>query len=108
MADTNAIDKASLSAREDKFKEIFSAVQEELTSASLEIEANNVSITINSNNPDPTKISIEVTDNSYRVIYWDGYAVNEYYDYQNFNKALKKFKKFSDKALTNIIKFGIK
>ena len=108
MADTNAIDKANLSAREDKFKEIFSAIQKELTSASLEIEANNVSITINSNNPDPTKISIEVTDHVYRVIYWDGYAVNEYYDYQNFNKALKKFKKFSDKALTNIKKFGIK
>ena len=108
MADTNAIDKANLSAREDKFKEIFSAVHKELTSASLEIEANNVSITINSNNPDPTKISIEATDHVYRVIYWDGYAVNEYYDYQNFNKALKKFKKFSDKVLTNIKKFGIK
>ena len=61
-----------------------------------------------SNNPDPTKISIEITDRVYRVIYWDGYAVNEYYDYQNFNKALKKFRKFSDKALTNIKKFGIK
>ena len=108
MADTNATDKANLSAREDKFKEIFFVIHEELTSASLEIEANNVSITINSNNPDPTKVSIEVTDNVYRVIYWDGYAVNEYYDYQNFNKALKKFKKFSDKALTNIKKFGIK
>ena len=108
MADTNATDKANLSAREDKFKEIFSIIHEELTSASLEIEANIVSITINSNNPDPTKISIEVTDHVYRVIYWDGYAVNEFYDYQNFNKALKKFKKFSDKALTNIKKFGIK
>ena len=108
MADTNATDKANLSAREDKFKEIFFVIHEELTSASLEIEANNVSITINSNNPDPTKVSIEVTDNVYRVIYWDGYAVNEYYDYQNFNKALKKFKKFSDKALTNIKKFGVK
>jgi hypothetical protein len=108
LADTNATDKANLSASEDKFKEIFFTIHKELTSASLEIEANNVSITINSNNPDPTKISIEVTDNSYRVIYWDGYAVNEYYDYQNFNKALKKFKKFSDKALTNIKKFGIK
>ena len=108
MADTNATDKANLSAREDKFKEIFFIIHKELTSASLEIEANNVSITINSNNPDPTKISIEVTDKVYRVIYWDGYAVNEYYDYQNFNKALKKFRKFSDKALTNIKKFGIK
>ena len=108
MVDTNATDKANLSAREDKFKEIFFIIHKELTSASLEIEANNVSITINSNNPDPTKISIEVTDHVYRVIYWDGYAVNEYYDYQNFNKALKKFKKFSDKALTNIKKFGIK
>ena len=108
MADTNATDKVNLSAREDKFKEIFSVINEELTSASLEIEANNVSITINSNNPDPTKISIEATDHVYRVIYWDGYAVNEYYDYQNFNKALKKFRKFSDKALTNIKKFGIK
>ena len=108
MADTNAIDKANLSAREDKFKEIFFIIHKELTSASLEIEANNVSITINSNNPDPTKISIEVNDHVYRVIYWDGYAVNEYYDYQNFNKALKKFKKFSDKARTNIKKFGIK
>ena len=108
MVDTNATDKANLLASEDKFKEIFSIIHEELTSASLEIEANNVSITINSNNPDPTKISIEITDQVYRVIYWDGYAVNEYYDYQNFNKALKKFRKFSDKALTNIQKFGIK
>ena len=108
MADTNAIDKANLSAKEDKFKEIFFTIKEELTSASLEIEADNVSITINSNNPDPTKISIEVTDHVYRVIYWDGYAINEYYDYQNFNKALKKFRKFSEKALINIKKFGIK
>jgi len=108
LVDTNATDKANLSAREDKFKEIFSDVHKELTSASLEIEANIVSITINSNNPDPTKISIEITDHVYRVIYWDGYAINEYYDYQNFNKAFKKFKKFSEKALTNIKKFGIK
>ena len=108
MADTNAIDKANLSAKEDKFKEIYSTIKEELTSASLEIEADNISITINSNNPDPTKISIEVTDHFYRVIYWDGYAVNEYYDYQNFNKALNKFRKFSEKALINIKKFGIK
>ena len=51
---------------------------------------------------------IEVFNKFYRVTYWDGYAVNEYYDYKNFNKAFKKFGKFSLKALGNIKKFGIK
>ena len=67
-----------------------------------------ISIKINSDNPDPIEISIQSIDNQYRVTYWDGYAVNEFYDYANLNKALKKFNKFTLKAFDNIQKFGIK
>ena len=66
------------------------------------------SIKINSNNPDPIEISIQSIENQYRVIYWDGYAVNEFYDYANLKKALKKFNKFTLKAFNNIQKFGVK
>ena len=102
------IDKESLLAKEDRINLIYETLSNKLQNTSISKNSDEISIRINSNNPDPTKISIEVTDHVYRVIYWDGYAVNEYYDYQNFNKALKKFKKFSDKVLTNIKKFGIK
>ena len=67
-----------------------------------------ISIKINSNNPDPIEISIQSIENQYRVTYWDGYAVNEFYDYSNLNKALKKFNKFTLKAFDNIQKFGVK
>ena len=102
------IDKESLLAKEDRVDLIYETLSNKLQNTSISKSSNEISIKINSNNPDPIEISIQSIDNQYRVTYWDGYAVNEFYDYTNLNKALKKFKKFSDKALTNIKKFGIK
>jgi hypothetical protein len=102
------IDKESLLAREDNFKDIHFDISKVINDTSLFMEENLIRITFNSDNPDPIEVSVEKYTNFYRVSYWDGYAVNEFYDYQLLNKALKKFSKFSYKALDNINKFGLK
>tara|TARA_X000000368_G_scaffold144252_1_gene113703 strand:+ start:1289 stop:1582 length:294 start_codon:yes stop_codon:yes gene_type:complete len=97
-----------LLANEDRFNSIYENLKNKLQNSSISINLDEIIITINSDNPDPIEISIKDNKETYRVSYWDGYAVNEFYDYSNLNKAIKKFNKFSQKALSNIEKFGIK
>tara|TARA_B100001093_G_scaffold67556_1_gene57636 strand:+ start:884 stop:1177 length:294 start_codon:yes stop_codon:yes gene_type:complete len=97
-----------LLANEDRFNSIYENLKNKLQNSSISINLDEIIITINSDNPDPIEISIKDNKETYRVTYWDGYAVNEFYDYSNLNKAIKKFNKFSQKALSNIEKFGIK
>ena len=101
-------DKENLLANEDRFNSIYENLKNKLQNSSISINLDEIIITINSDNPDPIEISIKDNKETYRVTYWDGYAVNEFYDYSNLNKAIKKFNKFSQKALDNIEKFGIK
>ena len=101
-------DKENLLANEDRFISIYENLKNKLQNSSISINLDEIIITINSDNPDPIEISIKDNKETYRVTYWDGYAVNEFYDYSNLNKAIKKFNKFSQKALSNIEKFGIK
>ena len=101
-------DKENLLANEDRFNSIYENLKNKLQNTSISINLDEIIITINSDNPDPIEISIKDNKETYRVTYWDGYAVNEFYDYSNLNKAIKKFNKFSQKALSNIEKFGIK
>ncbi len=101
-------DKENLLANEDRFNSIYENLKNKLQNSSISINLDEIIITINSDNPDPIEISIKDNKETYRVSYWDGYAVNEFYDYSNLNKAIKKFNKFSQKALSNIEKFGIK
>ena len=101
-------DKENLLANEDRFNSIYENLKYKLQNTSISINLDEIIITINSDNPDPIEISIKDNKETYRVTYWDGYAVNEFYDYSNLNKAIKKFNKFSQKALSNIEKFGIK
>ncbi len=102
------IDKENLLAKEDRVDLIYETLVKKLQNTSISKNSDEISIRINSNNPDPIEISIQSIENQYRVTYWDGYAVNEFYDYSNLNKALKKFNKFTLKALDNIQKFGVK
>ena len=101
-------DRENLLAKEDRIDLIYESLNNKLPNTSISKNSDEVSIKINSNNPDPIEISIQSIENQYRVTYWDGYAVNEFYDYANLNKALKKFIKFTLKAFNNIQKFGIK
>ena len=101
-------DKENLLANEDRFNSIYENLKNKLQNSSISINLDEIIITIDSDNPDPIEISIKDNKETYRVTYWDGYAVNEFYDYSNLNKAIKKFNKFSQKALDNIEKFGIK
>ena len=101
-------DKENLLANEDRFNSIYENLKNKLQNSSISINLDEIIITINSDNPDPIEISIKDNKETYRVTYWDGYAINEFYDYSNLNKAIKKFNKFSQKALDNIEKFGIK
>ena len=101
-------DKENLLANEDRFNSIYENLKNKLQNSSISINLDEIIITIDSDNPDPIEISIKDNKETYRVTYWDGYAVNEFYDYSNLNKAIKKFNKFSQKALSNIEKFGIK
>ena len=101
-------DRENLLAKEDRIDLIYESLSSKLSNTSISKNPDEISIKINSNNPDPIEISIQSIENQYRVTYWDGYAVNEFYDYANLNKALKKFNKFTLKAFDNIQKFGIK
>ena len=101
-------DKENLLANEDRFNSIYENLKNKLQNSSISINLDEIIITINSDNRDPIEISIKDNKETYRVTYWDGYAINEFYDYSNLNKAIKKFNKFSQKALSNIEKFGIK
>ena len=101
-------DKENLLAKEDRIDSIYDSLCSKLSNTSISKNSDEISIKINSNNPDPIEISIQSIENQYRVTYWDGYAVNEFYDYSNLNKALKKFNKFTLKAFNNIQKFGVK
>ncbi len=101
-------DKENLLAKEDRIDLIYESLSKKLPNTSISKNSDEISIKINSNNPDPIEISIQSIENQYRVTYWDGYAVNEFYDYSNLNKALKKFNKFTLKAFNNIQKFGVK
>ena len=101
-------DRENLLAKEDRIDLIYESLSGKLSNTSNSKNPNEISIKIHSNNPDPIEISIQLIEKQYRVTYWDGYAVNEFYDYGNLNKALKKFNKFTLKAFNNIQKFGIK
>ena len=101
-------DRENLLAKEDRIDLIYESLSSKLPNTSISKNSNEISIKINSSNPDPIEISIQSIENQYRVTYWDGYAVNEFYDYASLNKALKKFNKFTLKAFNNIQKFGVK
>ena len=107
MEDIDAIDKEKLILLKDKIYDVSSSLQEtfDIKTHFSEHSANIIFLT---ENPDPIEISIIFKKDIYRVIYWDGYGVTEFYDYDNLNKGLKKFFKFIDKAKSNIEKFGLK
>jgi len=108
LEDTDVTAKESLLAREDSFTEIHQNILLSLENVDLVLTDHLVQITFNSKNPDPIELMLEKKAEIYRVSYWDGYAVNEYYDYASISKAIKKLNKFSIKAVENISKFGIK
>ena len=107
MEDIDAIDKEKLIHIKDKIYDVSNLLQEsfEIKTHFSEHSANIIFLT---ENPDPVEISIIFKKNFYRVTYWDGYGVTEFYDYDNLSKGLKKFFKFIDKAKSNIEKFGLK
>ena len=103
------IDKVSLILKKDNFIQLKEVLEKDGFSIDLLFENALSSISFVTKNPDPIEISIKFIDESYyRVFYWDGYGVTEFYDYTQLNKAMKKFYKFIKKAKSNIDKFGIK
>ena len=103
------IDKVSLISKKDNFIQLKEVLEKDGFSIDLLFENTLSSISFVTENPDPIEISIKFIDESYyRVFYWDGYGVTEFYDYTQLNKAMKKFYKFITKAKSNIDKFGIK
>ena len=109
MDDIGVIDKESLISKKDNFILLKEELEKAGFSINLFFENSLSSISFVTENPDPIEISIKFIDESYyRVCYWDGYGVTEFYDYMQLNKAMKKFFKFITKAKSNIDKFGIK
>jgi len=103
------IDKESLISKKDNFILLKEELEKAGFSIDLLFENALSSISFVTENPDPIEISIKFIDESYyRVSYWDGYGVTEFYDYAQLNKGMKKFYKFIAKAKSNIDKFGIK
>ena len=103
------IDKVSLISKKDNFSQLKDELEKDGFSIDIFFGNSLSSISFVTENPDPIEISIKFIDESYyRVSYWDGYGVTEFYDYTQLNKAMKKFIKFITKAKSNIEKFGIK
>ena len=71
-------DRENLLAKEDRIDLIYESLSSKLPNTSISKNSDEISIKINSNNPDPIEISIQLIEKQYRVTYWDGYAVNEF------------------------------
>lgn len=108
MEDTGVTVKEKLTSKKDRFTQLTSLLKNEGFEVELICEDDFTSISFNTSNPDPIEISIQLLNNYFRVCYWDGYGVAEFYDYKNFSKAFKKFTKFLTKSKSNIEKFGLK
>ena len=107
MEDIDAIDKEKLIYVKDKIYDVSNSLNETFDIKTY-LNKDSANIIFLTENPDPVEISIVFKKDIYRVTYWDGYGVTEFYDYDNLNKGLKKFLKFVDKAKSNIEKFGLK
>ncbi len=107
MEDIDAIDKEKLIHIKDKIYDVSNSLNETFDIKTY-LNKDSANIIFLTENPDPVEISIVFKKDIYRVTYWDGYGVTEFYDYDNLNKGLKKFLKFVDKAKSNIEKFGLK
>ena len=108
MEDTGVTAKEKLTLKKDRFTELSASLKIEGFEVELTCEEDFTSMSFITSNPDPIEVSIQLFTDYYRVCYWDGYGVTEFYDYANLNKGLKKFFKFVDKAKSNIRKFGLK
>tara|TARA_S200000501_G_scaffold334882_1_gene339165 strand:- start:3695 stop:4018 length:324 start_codon:yes stop_codon:yes gene_type:complete len=107
LEDIDAIDKEKLIYIKDKIYDVSNSLNETFDIKTY-LNKDSANIIFLTENPDPVEISIVFKKDIYRVTYWDGYGVTEFYDYDNLNKGLKKFLKFVDKAKSNIEKFGLK
>ena len=108
MEDTNVTAKEKLTLKKDRFTELSAFLKKEGFEVELICQDDFTSISFNTSNPDPIEVSIQLFNDYFRVCYWDGYGVAEFYDYKNFSKAFKKFTKFLTKSKSNIEKFGLK
>ena len=108
MEDTGVTAKEKLTLKKDKFTELSTTLKKEGFKVELTCEEDFTSMSFITSNPDPIEVSIQLFNDYYRVCYWDGYGVAEFYDYENLSKAFKKFTKFLTKSKSNIEKFGLK
>ena len=108
MEDTGVTVKEKLTLKKDRFTELSASLKQEGFEVELTCEEDFTSMSFITSNPDPIEVSIQLFTNYYRVCYWDGYGVAEFYDYKNLSKAFKKFTKFITKSKSNIEKFGLK
>ena len=108
MEDTGVTVKEKLTLKKDRFTELSASLKKEGFEVELTCEEDFTSMSFITSNPDPIEVSIQLFTNYYRVCYWDGYGVAEFYDYKNLSKAFKKFTKFITKSKSNIEKFGLK
>ena len=108
MEDTGVTAKAKLTLKKDRFTELSASLKKEGFEIELTCEEDFTSMSFITSNPDPIEVSIQLFNDYYRVCYWDGYGVAEFYDYENLSKAFKKFTKFITKSKSNIEKFGLK
>ena len=108
MEDTGVTAKEKLTLKKDRFTELSAFLKKEGFEVELICQDDLTSISFNTSNPDPIEVSIQLFNDYFRVCYWDGYGVAEFYDYKNLSKAFKKFTKFLTKSKSNIEKFGLK
>jgi|TARA_X000000950_G_C13777910_1_gene603848 hypothetical protein len=108
LEDTDVTAKEKLTLKKDRFTELSAFLKKEGFAVELTCEEDFTSMSFITSNPDPIEVSIQLFNDYYRVCYWDGYGVAEFYDYASLSKAFKKFTKFLTKSKSNIEKFGLK
>ena len=108
MEDIGVTAKEKLTSKKDRFTELSASLKKEGFKVELTCEEDFTSMSFITGNPDPIEVSLQFFNDYYRVCYWDGYGVAEFYDYDSLSKAFKKFTKFLTKSKSNIEKFGLK
>ena len=99
--------KINISEDKIKFINLHKSFFNDLNNTSCEVSDNKVTIFENSNeNADPASVELEIkNDGLFSIYYWDGYSLADSYQTEDYNSAMKQYKKFAKKLAKNLRRY---
>ena len=99
--------KINISEDKIKFINLHKSFFNDLNNTSCEISDIKVTIFENSSeNADPASVELEIkNDGLFSVYYWDGYSLADSYQTEDYNSAMKQYKKFAKKVAKNLRRY---